>query len=62
MIERPSREEITQARHAAGLSQSQAAALVHSTLRSWQHWESGSRNMPLAHWELFTLKTQNKLP
>ena len=54
----PSPAEIRQARELAGLSQAQAAALVHAGLRSWQHWEAGDRVMHPAFWELFQIKTR----
>lgn len=52
----PAPEEIRAARTAAGLSQSAAAELVHSKLRTWQQWEAGDRKMHPALWELFRLK------
>lgn len=53
----PTHEEIRAARERAGLTQAQAAALVHSTLRAWQRYEAGERRMHPAMWELFRLKT-----
>ena len=41
------------------MTQAQAAALVHSTLRAWQRYEYGERRMHPALWELFLLKTGN---
>lgn len=58
MINPPSPAEIRAAREAAGLTQSQAAALVHSGLRSWQQWESGGRKMHPAFWELVRAKVR----
>jgi len=52
----PTTEEIKQARLNSGLTQSKASELVHSKLRTWQHWEAGTRKMSLANWELFCLK------
>lgn len=52
----PTPEKIKAARKAAGLSQSAAAALVHSKLRTWQQWEAGHRKMHPGLWELFRLK------
>lgn len=52
-------QKITAARHAAGLTQSEAAALVDSTASAWQKWELGKRNMPTAKWELFNLKIES---
>jgi putative transcriptional regulator len=61
MVRRPTPEEIRAARAAAGLTQQQAAALVHRTgvkcADRWSEWENGRVPMPLAEWELFTLKT-----
>jgi putative transcriptional regulator len=52
----PAPEEIRAARAAAGLSQTAAAELVHSKLRTWQQWEAGDRKMHPGLWELFRLK------
>lgn len=57
--EHPSPDEIRAAREAAGLTQAQAGALVHSALRSWQRWEEGAREMHPAFWELFRIKTSS---
>ena len=56
MVE-PDPAEILAARRAAGLTQTAAAALVHSALRTWQQWEAGDRRMHPGLWELFRLKT-----
>lgn len=42
------------------LTQSQAAKLVHAATRSWQCWESGSRAMNKAIFELFLIKLTEK--
>jgi DNA-binding transcriptional regulator YiaG len=47
---------IQAARKAAGITQTQAAELIHCSLRSWQQWEAGDRDMHPAMWELFTIK------
>jgi DNA-binding transcriptional regulator YiaG len=57
----PSPDEIRALREASGLTQSEAAELVHSNLRSWQQWEAepdtpGHRRMHPAFWELFRIK------
>lgn len=52
----PSPDEIKTARAAAGLTQMQAAELVHVDLRTWQKWEGEEREINLAAWELFRLK------
>jgi DNA-binding transcriptional regulator YiaG len=56
----PSPTEVKDARHRAGLTQSQAAALVGVSLRSWQYWEEGGRQMQSSKWELFQIKTEVK--
>lgn len=52
----PTPADIKAARQAAGLTQTQAAELVHTKLRAWQQWEAGDRAMHAAFWELFRLK------
>jgi DNA (cytosine-5)-methyltransferase 1 len=54
----PTPANIRAAREAAGLTQTQAAALIHSALRSWQQWEAGDRSMHPAFWELFSIKAK----
>lgn len=49
--------EIKAAREAAFLTQTKAAALVCSKLRTWQDWEAGKARMHPGLWELFKLKT-----
>ncbi|MFA9439423.1 helix-turn-helix domain-containing protein [Uliginosibacterium sp. sgz301328] len=49
--------EVRAAREAAGLTQTQAAELIHGTLRAWQEWEAGNRRMHPGLWELFCIKT-----
>lgn len=53
----PTPQEIKTARQAAGLTQTQAARVIYSTLRTWQDWEAGIAAMHPGLWELFTLKT-----
>lgn len=57
----PSPAEVRSAREAAGLTQAQAAALVHATTRNWQQWEQDEgtnvRRMHPGLWELFRIKT-----
>lgn len=52
----PTTDEIRQARERAGLTQTHAAALIHTTDRVWRQWEAGDRQMHPAFWELFRLK------
>lgn len=58
----PTPEQVKEARQHAGLTQTQAAELVHSKLRAWQQWESpvdssSHRAMHPGLWELFCIKT-----
>jgi putative transcriptional regulator len=57
----PTPEQIRAARAAAGLTQSQAAALIGKPVRTWQNWEApeglpAHRKMDAAFWELFLTK------
>ena len=52
----PTPEKIRAKRVEAGLTQTAAATLIHSTCRSWQQWEAGDRRMHPAMWELFEIK------
>ena len=52
----PSPDEIRAARIKAGLTQREAALLIHGTLRAWEGWEQGERPMHAGLWELFRLK------
>lgn len=53
----PAPADIREAREAAGLTQTDAAALLHTTCRTWQQWEAGDRRMHAAFWELFRNKS-----
>lgn len=55
----PKPEEIRAARETAGLSQTAAAELIYSTLRTWQNQEAGMTRMHPASWVLFRLKLKN---
>jgi DNA-binding transcriptional regulator YiaG len=52
----PKPAEIKAAREAAGLSQTAAAELIYSTLRTWQDWEGGLRRMHPQLWEAWRFK------
>lgn len=54
----PSPEQIRALRVAAGLSQSAAAVLIHSTLRTLQDWEAGIARMHPGLWELLQIKAR----
>lgn len=56
----PNPDEIIGMRINAGITQQQAAAIVHAGLRTWQQWEAGDRSMHPAYRELFLLKTGQK--
>ena len=60
-MRQPTPDEIRAAREQAGDTQAEAAARVHSpSYRAWQNWENGSRAIPLAAWELYLIKTDQK--
>jgi len=52
----PHPPDILDARKRLGLTQTEAAAMLHTTCRVWQQWETGKRKMHPAFWELFRLK------
>jgi len=56
----PTPKKIKAARKKAGLTQTEAAELIGAAMRTWQDWESGARNMPIAKWELWLLKAKAK--
>lgn len=56
----PATDEIRAARHAAGLTQTEAGSLIYSPLRTWQDWEAGMYRMHPGLWELFCVKTGAK--
>ncbi len=49
----PTPDAVREARHAAKLSQSQAAVLIDGTMRAWQGYEAGERKMHPGLWRLF---------
>ena len=52
----PTPDQIKDLRLCVHLSQTEFAAVVHSSLRSVQHWESGVVRMPACKWELASHK------
>lgn len=52
----PSPAAIKEAREKAGMTQTEAAAVIYCSLRAWQEWEAGTRRMHPAMWELWRLK------
>lgn len=49
----PKPAEITKLREQYGLSESDAALVVHSTYRAWHQWEVGERRMHACFWNHF---------
>ncbi|WP_369334006.1 helix-turn-helix domain-containing protein [Acetobacter sacchari] len=58
----PTPDQIRDTRVAAGLTQEDAAALIHSQRRTWQNWELGTRVMHPGLWELFCIKVGESTP
>ncbi|MBL8518172.1 MAG: helix-turn-helix transcriptional regulator [Betaproteobacteria bacterium] len=59
----PTADALRTARLAAELTQAQAAELVHlSSQTRWAEYENGTRNIDLARWELFLIKTKQRKP
>ena len=56
-MKRPTSGQIKRARLKLGLSQRQAGELVHVADSAWTRWELGHRDINLAAWELFQVKT-----
>ena len=52
----PKPAEVREARDRVAITQTAAAALLHTTCRVWQQWEAGDRRMHPAFWELFRIK------
>ena len=55
----PKHAEVRQLRESFGLSQTQAAELVYSTLRTWQNWEGGQVGMHPAIWAWFRYRVDS---
>jgi DNA-binding transcriptional regulator YiaG len=57
-ISKPTPDQIARARQFAGLTQKQAAELVHaSSVSHWSNWENGHAGMSRASWHLFLILT-----
>lgn len=52
----PTPDEIRETRDEFNFTQTEAAAMVRTTLRNWQQWEAGDRRMHPGLWELFQIK------
>lgn len=48
-------ETLRELRAETGLTQAQCARMCHAGLRTWKHWEAGTRAMPRASMELWCL-------
>jgi putative transcriptional regulator len=60
-LKQPTPAEILAAREKAGLTQTQAAELVHLAHRvRWTEYETGTHAIDLARWELFLVKTSRQ--
>lgn len=57
----PDPSEVVSIRARAGLTQKEAAELIHCSTIAWQKWEAGERRMHPAFFELFTIK-MSQLP
>lgn len=60
--ETPAPAQIRAARDQSGLTQTEAGAVVHAALRTWQQWEAGERAMHPGFWELWHLKVFGRAP
>lgn len=58
----PDPQTIHDTRLAVGLTQSEAAATIYVSLRTWQQWECGDRPMKPAFWECFLTKVAPLTP
>jgi putative transcriptional regulator len=58
MLKSPQSDQVKVTRKALGFTQKESAEMVHCSLRAWQLWEAGDRNMPAGIWELFVIKTE----
>lgn len=53
--------DVRQARENAGLTLKKAAEIAGVELRSWQRYEASERKIPRPTWELFLIKTKQKI-
>lgn len=58
MSKSPTPNQVRKAREKAGLSRADAAALVYRSVRVWEKYETGERNMDPAVWELWQIKVK----
>lgn len=57
-MKKPTPRQIRSARESAKLSRTDAAALVYRSVRAWEKYETGERNMDPAIWELWQIKVR----
>ena len=56
----PTPAQVKAARTRAGLTQTEAGALIYKGLRAWQQWEGGQNPMDPAYFELFEIKIRER--
>ncbi len=56
LLGHPNPSDILEVRKNLGITQTDAANMLHTTCRVWQQWEAGKRKMHPAFWELFRIK------
>ena len=49
-------ETVINTRKSSGLTQGQAADMVHISIQAWQNYEYGKTPIPKATWQLFKVK------
>lgn len=59
-VKNPLPAEIRRARRKAGLTQGEAAELVHAARNAWESWEQGLRRMHPGLWELFLIRLDER--
>ena len=55
----PTPQQIRKTRKDAGLTQKQAAELVHVSMRQWRRWEAGDK-INMTAWKLFLYEIGDK--
>ena len=59
-IKTPTPTQIAALRAKSGLTQSEIAALLHTSDRTWRKWENGERRMRLAMYEAVAAKIDER--
>lgn len=57
-MDNPTPKQVLAARQAADHTQTEAAAVLGASMKTWQAWEYGHRNMPAPKYELYLIKTK----